>query len=136
MTEADTTDARGLRVVEAWHGALNAGDVGRLVSLSHPEVEMAGPRGSVRGREVLRDWVGRANITLEPGRRFGRGRIVVVEEAATWRDAGSGEKTGGATVATIFTLEDGLVASIARHDDLDSALTEAGLDAEDEIRPG
>ena len=133
MTEADTTDTRGLRAVEAWHGALNAGDAERLVSLSHPEVELAGPRGSVRGREVLRDWISRANVTLEPGRRFGRGRIVVVEEAATWRDPTTGESTGEATVATIFTLEDGLVAGVARHDDLDGALTEAGLDAEDEI---
>ena len=126
--------AAALEAVLAWHEALNAGDVGRLISLSHPEVEMVGPRGSVRGREVLRDWVSRANVRLEPGRRFERGRTVVVEEVATWRDAETGEKVGEATVATAFELDDGLVASIARHDDgLEYALEYAGLDTGDEV---
>ena len=39
-----------LRVVEAWHEALNDGEVDRLVGLSHPEVEVGGPRGIGRGR--------------------------------------------------------------------------------------
>jgi hypothetical protein len=34
-----------VRVVEAWHAALNEGDVDRLVGLSHPDVEVGGPRG-------------------------------------------------------------------------------------------
>jgi Zn ribbon nucleic-acid-binding protein len=34
---------------------------------------------------------------------------VVVEEAATWRDAQTGETLGAATVATVFELDGGLV---------------------------
>ena len=36
-----------VHVVEAWHAALNEGDVDRLVGLSHPDVEIGGPAGSV-----------------------------------------------------------------------------------------
>ena len=34
-----------VHVVEAWHAALNEGDVDRLVRLSHPDVEIGGSRG-------------------------------------------------------------------------------------------
>ncbi len=123
-----------VEAVLAWHEALNAGDAERVAGLSHPEVEVGGPRGSARGRQVLRDWVGRANISLEPLRSFGRGRTVVVEEAATWRDAETGEAIGEATVATVFELDRGLVSRILRHDGLEDALRIAGLDESDEIR--
>jgi len=123
-----------VEAVLAWHEALNAGDAERLAALSHPEVEVGGPRGSARGRQVLEDWVGRANVRLEPLRSFQNGRTVVVEEAATWRDARTGETTGEATVATIFALEGGLVAGIVRHDGLEDALRSAGLDGSDEIQ--
>ncbi len=121
--------------VLAWHEALNAGDAERVASLSHPEVEIGGPRGSAHGRQVLKEWVGRANVRLEPLRSFKRGGTVVVEEAATWRDAQTGETVGEATVATVFELDGGLVTGIFRHDGLEDALRSAGLDGSDEIRP-
>ena len=121
--------------VLAWHEALNAGDAERVASLAHPEVEVGGPRGSARGRQVLKDWVARANVRLEPLRSFRRGGTVVVEEAATWRDAQTGESEGAATVGTVFTLDDVLISGILRYDGLEDALRSAGLDASDEIRP-
>ncbi len=107
----------------------------RLASLSHPEVEVGGPRGAARGRQVLKDWVGRANVHLEPLRSFHSGRTVVVQEAATWRDLETGETTGEATVATVFVLHEGLVSRIFRHDNLEDALRSAGLDDVDRVRP-
>ena len=121
--------------VLAWHEALNAGDADRLAALSHPDVELGGPRGPARGRQVLKDWVRRANVTMAPLRSFHSGRTVVVEEAATWRDAGTGEKTGEATVATVFTVEDGLVAALNRHESLEDALRSAGLEEADGVDP-
>lgn len=56
MSDAET--------VVAWHDALNAGDVERLVALSHEDVEMGGPRGPARGQIVLREWVARSGIRL------------------------------------------------------------------------
>jgi hypothetical protein len=122
-----------VEAVLRWHEALNAGDAERLAVLSHPGVEVGGPRGSAHGGQALKDWVGRANVRLEPLRLFGRGQTVVVEEAATWRDAQTGETTGEATVATVFVLDGGLVARIVRHDGLEDALRDAGLDRSDRV---
>lgn len=121
--------------VLAWHEALNTGDTDRLAALSHPDVELGGPRGPARGRQVLKEWVGRSNVTMAPLRSFHSGRTVVVEEAATWRDAGTGEKTGEATVATVFTVEDGLVTTLNRHESLEDALRSAGLEESDKVCP-
>ena len=43
-----------VHVVEAWHAALNEGDMDRLVGLSHPDVEFGGPRGVGQGVQLLR----------------------------------------------------------------------------------
>jgi hypothetical protein len=59
--------APAVRVVEAWHEALNEGEVDRLVGLSHPDVEVGGPRGTRRGARLLREWVDRANVRLARG---------------------------------------------------------------------
>ena len=125
-----------VKAVLAWHDTLNAGNAERLAALSHPGVEIGGPRGAARGRRVLEDWVGRANVRLEPLRSFHSGRTVVVEEAATWRDPETGETTGEATVATVFVLDGGLVSGIFRHDNLEDALRSAGLDDSDRVQSG
>ncbi len=123
-----------LDTVRDWHEALNQGDADRLVRLSDPEVRVGGPRGSGAGSGLLREWVSRANVDLEPQRVFHRGETVVVEEAARWRSPDSGEVTGSATVATVFVVRDGLVSSVARHDDLAQALDAADLDESSEAR--
>ncbi len=123
-----------VRVVEAWQEALNEGAVDRLVGLSHPDVEVGGPRGVGRGRQLLREWVDRANVRLEPRHLFCRGGTVVVEQAGQWRSAESGEVIGSQTVASVFAVSDGLVTSLMRYDDLSEALKTAGFDETDEIR--
>jgi ketosteroid isomerase-like protein len=123
------------RVVQAWHAALNEGDAERLVGLSHPDVEIGGPRGSGRGVRLLREWLDRANVRLEPRRLFRRGEKVVVEQAGQWRSAESGEVIGSQSVASVFVVSDGQVRSVARYDDLSEALNTAGLDNSDEIPP-
>lgn len=124
--------------VLSWHEALNAGDVDRLAELSHPDVEMGGPRGPARGVGVLREWAARANVRLLPLRLFHGGGIVVVEEKAEWRSHETGEVVGEATVGSVFVVRDGRVASVARHEDLAAALDAADMDGSPEmaIRPG
>lgn len=128
-----------VRVVGDWHEALNAGDADRLVELSHPDVEMGGPRGRAadevaRGTGVLREWVARANIRLEPRRLFNHGETVVVEEVAEWRSPDTEEIIGSQTVASVFAVRGGRVTSVVRHGDLTSALTAANLDESYETR--
>jgi ketosteroid isomerase-like protein len=122
-----------IQTVIAWHDALNAGDAERLLALSHPNVEVGGPRGSARGTQILREWVGRADIRLEPGRSFGEAGTVVVEQGAEWQSADPGNVQ---SVASVFVVSDGLVTSVVRYSDLASALRAANVDESHEKSTG
>ena len=122
-----------IQTVTAWHEALNSADVDRLVALSHPEVEVGGPRGTARGAQILREWVDRANIHLEPLRVFHEADTVVVEQEAEWQSADPG---GRQRVASVFVVRDGLVTGVVRYPDLASAMRAANLDASHEISSG
>jgi ketosteroid isomerase-like protein len=113
-----------IQTVNDWHEALNSADVDRLVTLSHPEVEVGGPRGTAHGMRILREWVDRANIHLEPLRVFHDADTVVVEQEAEWQSA---EPDGRQRVASVFVVRDGLVTSVVRYPDLASALRAANL---------
>src|SRR5438034_11825344 len=120
-----------IATVEAWHQALNAGDVERLIALSTDDIEVGGPRGSGRGTNLLRDWFGRAGIRLQPRRRFQRGETVVVEQEAGWRSSETGAVTGRQLLASVFVVRGARVAAVIRHTDLASALASTGLTAAD-----
>ena len=105
-----------MHVVEAWHAALNEGDMDRLVGLSHPDVEFGGPRGVGQGVQLLRE-VDRANVRLDPDACSDAGA------RWSWSRPGSGDRRsrGGdrkPTVASVFAVCDGLVTSLVRYDDL------------------
>jgi hypothetical protein len=114
-------------IAEAWQQAANAQDSARLLALSDPNIEIAGPRGSGFGHQLLRDWLDRAGLTLTTLRAFARGNTVVFAQHATWRAAESGEVAGERHLASRFDVEGGRVARFARYDDLDEALASAGL---------
>jgi len=122
-----------VRIVKDWHEALNGGDPDRLVELSHPDVEVGGPRGSGHGTRLLREWVDRAYIRFEPRRFFHRAETVVVEEEAEWRSAETGEVTGSQTVGSVFVVRDGRVARVMRYEDLAGALQVANIDGSHEV---
>jgi ketosteroid isomerase-like protein len=111
-----------IETVTAWHEALNSGDVESLLDLSHPDVEMGGPRGTVCGAQTLEEWVDRAKIRLEPERAFHEKDTVVAEQRAEWQAGGQ------QTVASIFVVRDGLVRSVVRYPGLAEALRAANLD--------
>jgi ketosteroid isomerase-like protein len=117
-----------LRVVEAWHEALNGGEIDRLVELSHPEVEIGGPRGTGRGTQLLREWVDRANVSLEPQRIFHHDDTVVVEQWARWHSADPGRVISDQTVGCVFVVRDGRVTRVVRYPDLADALDATDLD--------
>ncbi len=98
------------------------------MGLSHPEVEVGGPRGTGRGAPLLRDWVKRANIRLEPRRVFHHADTVVVEQWAQWRSSDTGHVIGGQTVGSIFIVRDGRVDRLVRYPNLKDALSATNLD--------
>jgi ketosteroid isomerase-like protein len=126
-------DTDPVDTVRAWHDAVNAGDVERLVALSSDDVEVGGPRGSGRGARLLQEWFARAGIRLDARLIFRRDRTVVVEQSAAWHMAGSGDSAEPQTIASVFLVEDGRVASVTRYADLASALEAAGLTDADRI---
>lgn len=125
---SDDAEPAPVDVVGAWLAALNGDDIERVVTLCAADAELVGPRGTVRGREVLRDWVARARARFETRRRFERGEHVVVEQHGVWL-APAGEEQGEAEVATRFIVRAGLITLIQRYDSLPDALTAAGIHA-------
>jgi ketosteroid isomerase-like protein len=136
MAMADSSPVKRDRfeTVRAWHEAVNRGDVDALIALSDDEIEVGGPRGSARGSAVLRDWLERAGIQLEPRRWFASPGELVVEQVATWRSA-DGAVADPEILASSFTVEDGRVMRTVRYGSLEEALAAAGLSMQDEI-PG
>ncbi|MGR7025910.1 hypothetical protein [Geodermatophilus sp. URMC 62] len=57
-------------VVEAWLAAVDDADADAATALSAPDLEVVGPRGRTRGREVLVSWLARAGFTARARRWF------------------------------------------------------------------
>lgn len=130
-------DKEEVSVVREWQRASNERNIARLLDLSDPDIEIVGPRSSVTGHEVLRDWLSRAGLTLETLRTFSRGDAVIMSQRGVWKSPETGEVIGEADVATLFRVDGGRVTHLARHDGpeaLDAALEGSGLDYEDEVR--
>ena len=72
----------------AWHDAVNAGDVDAAVALCADDVAVQGPRGTGRGHDLMRAWLQRSGIRLEPQADLVEtdGRFVV-PEVAQWTSA-------------------------------------------------
>ena len=124
-----------LGVVEAWLDAVDRADAAAATALCAPDVEVVGPRGSVRGREVLGPWMARAGFSARPLRWFcGADGAVVVEQDGTWVDPATSAARGRAVVAARFLVTDGVISRFQRHDDgLPAALAAAGLRESDEV---
>ena len=122
-----------LDVIEAWHTAVNAGDGVAAGALCTDDVQVGGPRGTGRGRDLLVGWVGHAGVRLEPLCWFCGGEGAVVEQDARWVDGGTREPTAPVRVATTFGVADGRICRVLRHTGLDDALAAAGLTTKDEV---
>ena len=132
MADASAMKRGRFEVVRAWHEAVNRGDADALVALCDQDIEVGGPRGSAHGRAVLRDWLDRAGIQLEPRRWFASPAELVVEQVATWHGP-DGAATEPQSVASSFTVEDGLVKRTVRYGSLEEALAATGLTLLDEV---
>ncbi len=122
-------------LVYAWQDAANRQDGDRLVELSDPHIEIRGPRGSGYGAQLLRDWLGRAGLTLETRRTFARENIAVLSQHGIWRSIETGETAGEADLASRFRVDNERIVEFERHDTLEAALATAGLSEADEVVP-
>lgn len=122
---------QALDIVLKWQTLANEKNIPALMEASQPDITLIGPRGCTSGRQVLGEWIERAGLVLENQRGFARGEVVVLMQHGTWRS--DGDIIGEADVATVFRVEDGRVAWVARFDALDEALAEAGLSDADAV---
>ncbi|MBY9074869.1 nuclear transport factor 2 family protein [Nocardioides sp. WL0053] len=103
--------------LQEWHDAVNAGDVDAAVACCTEDVAIAGPRGIGHGHDLVRGWLTRSGIRLEPQEPLveADGRFVV-REVARWTTAGAPQGAPLEPTETwcVFTVTDGKVASIAR----------------------
>ncbi len=111
---------------------VNSGDTERLANLVTDDVEIGGPQGSARGRDVLINWVGRTGIRLEPTDWYQRDGTVIVGQQARWPDD-TGTLGDPIAVATVFAVSGGWIGLIARYADLAEAFAATGLSEHDEI---
>jgi ketosteroid isomerase-like protein len=115
-----------VEAVIAWHEALNEGDVERLLALCSEDVEVGGPLGSARGSQALRDWFERAGLRLELTAFLQRSEVVVVTQEAEW-PSDTALASEPQAVASVFRVRHGVIVSVFRYDDLESALVAAGI---------
>lgn len=104
-------------VLAAWHDAVNAGDVDAALACCAEDVAVAGPRGVGHGHELMRGWLTRSGIRLEPVTKLveHEGRFVV-QEIARWTTAGapSAAPTEPTPTWCVFTVDEGRLTSVAR----------------------
>ena len=124
--------ANSVMMVQAWLDAANTQNADDLIALSDPNIEIIGPRGSGYGHQLLRDWLGRADLRLETRRLFARGDSIVVEQHGVWRSVETGDVTGERDIASRFRVDGERIVQFARYDSLSDALAEAGLTFADE----
>jgi SnoaL-like domain len=122
-----------LAVIEAWHAAVNAGDGPAAGALCTDHVQVGGPRGSGRGRDLLVGWVEPARVRLQARRWFCGAGGAVVEQDAHWGDGATGQPTEPVRVATAFTVEGDRISGVLRHTELADALAAVGLGVADEV---
>jgi hypothetical protein len=120
-------------IATAWQQAANDQDIERLLALSDPHIEIVGPRGSGYGHQLLRDWLGRAGLTLTTLRAFAGDGKVVLAQHGVWRSLESGAVTGERDLASRFDVDGGRVVRFARYDTLDEALGAASLNGAAEV---
>jgi ketosteroid isomerase-like protein len=108
-----------VETVQAWHDAVNARDVGAAVALCAPDVQVVGPKGTGSGHDLMRAWLTRSGISLEPQHplREVDGRVLV-HEVAQWHT--TAQAPAGAPTErpvdtwVVFAAAGGRLTSVAR----------------------
>ncbi|UOQ45496.1 hypothetical protein MUN89_06005 [Halobacillus salinarum] len=118
-----------VEIAEEWVEKSNQQDIPGVIELSHSDMEILGPKGSIRGSHHLADWFKRANLHLYTIQRFAKGQHIVLEQQGTWYED-SGQIKGESIVFTYMKVSDEKVAFLARYDNRSDALQAGGLSEE------
>lgn len=120
-------DADAVDLVRQWHDSVNAEDVEGALAICHPDVAIGGPRGVATGVELVRQWLVRTGIHLEPQETSVDHGRVTVRELARWRaleDAPDGAPTGDPVQTwVVFDVDvpGGLITALRRYETAEDA---------------
>lgn len=108
-------------VVKAWHTAVNDRDTEAALSCCHTDVIVGGPRGDGAGHDVMRAWLQRSGIGLEPQEELTeQGGRVVVRELAQWRTTENAPAAAPtqtpAETWVVFEVTDGVISAVRRYE--------------------
>jgi len=122
-----------IAIVQAWQDAANSQDIDRLLELSAPDIAIVGPRGQGYGHQLLREWLGRAGLTLTTQRIFHCGDTIVLAQHGRWQSTATDGRVSESQLASRFRVADGRVVEFERYDNLANALMAAQLSDADEF---
>jgi len=120
-------------VALVWQEAANAQDADLLLAISDPQIAIVGPRGTGHGRDLLREWLARAGLSLTTLRAFVHDDEVVLAQHGVWHDPATGARQGEQELASCFQVRDRRVVRFARYDTLEEALVHSQMTPADEI---
>ena len=127
-----------ITVVEAWTPAYSRRDLDALLALSCPDIEVARRLRHERGHDAVRGLLHRQSFGVEMHprvrRMFRRGDTVVVDAQLVVRYVDTGEPVAGQEGAAVLAVRDGWVARYVPYPDLKTALSDARLSEDDEVR--
>lgn len=118
-----------IKTAEEWVENSNQKDIPGLLNLSHSDIEIMGPKGSISGSHHLGDWIERANLHLHTIRRFAKEHNIVLEQQGTWYEE-SDQVKGQNIVYTFMKVIDGKVAFLGRYDNKVKAFQVSDLNEE------
>jgi ketosteroid isomerase-like protein len=125
----------GAEVVRRYIDALNRRDLPAMLDLVDPDVELLTRRGPRRGHDGVRAWLGEPYKELDVERVVDRvqvaGHIVVASGRIRHRWRESGEVADETDVAILAEVEHDKIVRLQTFADEATALTAAGLPAED-----
>lgn len=108
-------------VVKAWHTAVNDRDIDAALACCHADVIVGGPRGDGVGHNVMRAWLQRSGIGLEPQAELTEqdGRVVV-HELAQWRTTenapAAAPTQAPAETWVAFEVTEGVISAVRRYE--------------------
>lgn len=128
------TISKKMKIVKEWHDAINNKNKDGISDLIKENVKIGGPKGEVEGRNEMLEWIDRAQISLIPKRYFVKNNIVIAEEFGEWHSPETGEVIGSQVVASVFIIENNLITSVYRYEDIIRAFEATGLSEKDEAK--
>lgn len=110
-----------VETVTTWHEAVNAGDIEGAIACCHPEVAVGGPRGTGHGHDLMRGWLTRSGIRLEPQHELAETEpgVLLVEELAHWTADNMPFAAPSAPTATwcVFRVEYECLVAVERYEE-------------------